>query len=124
MGEPRGTILVVDDEVDVLEMIELGLRSAGYQLLTADSGERAIELFEQHRADLVICDLKMPRMNGITTISRLREQAPGLPIVMLTGYLTPQTIEQCTELGGVELLRKPFLFRELSKAVKVALKRG
>ena len=124
MAEPRGTILVVDDEVDVLEMIELGLRSAGYNLLTADSGERAIELFEQHRADLVICDLKMPRMNGITTISRLREQAPGLPIVMLTGYLTPQTIEQCTELGGVELLRKPFLFRELSKAVKVALKRG
>jgi len=124
MAEPRGTILVVDDEVDVLEMIELGLRSAGYHLLTADSGERAIELFGQHRADLVICDLKMPRMNGITTISRLREQAPGLPIVMLTGYLTPQTIEQCTELGGVELLRKPFLFRELSKAVKVALKRG
>jgi CheY-like chemotaxis protein len=124
MAEARGTILVVDDEVDVLEMIELGLRSAGYNLLTADSGERAIELFEQHRADLVICDLKMPRMNGIATISRLREQAPGLPIVMLTGYLTPQTIEQCTELGGVELLRKPFLFRELSKAVKVALKRG
>jgi CheY-like chemotaxis protein len=124
MAEPRGTILVVDDEVDVLEMIELGLRSAGYNLLTADSGERAIELFEQHRADLVICDLKMPRMNGITTISRLREQAPGLPIVMLTGYLEPQIIAQCTELGGVEMLRKPFLFRELSKAVKVALKRG
>ncbi|HMG57792.1 MAG TPA: hypothetical protein VK601_30030 [Kofleriaceae bacterium] len=45
MTEPRGTILVVDDEVDVLEMIELGLRSVGYHMLTADSGERAIELF-------------------------------------------------------------------------------
>jgi CheY-like chemotaxis protein len=122
--EPRGTILVVDDEVDVLEMIELGLRSAGYHMLTADSGERAIEVFGQHRADLVICDIKMPRMNGITTIARLREQAPELPIVVLTGYLTPHTIEQCEQLGGVELLRKPFLFRELSKAVKVALKRG
>lgn len=124
MAEARGTILVVDDEVDVLEMIELGLRSAGYNMLTADSGERAIELFGQHRADLVICDLKMPRIDGIATISRLREQAPGLPIVMLTGFLDSQTIEKCTELGGVELLRKPFLFRELSKAVKVALKRG
>ena len=68
--------------------------------------------------------LNYPFQNGITTISRLREQAPGLPIVMLTGFLDAQTIEQCTELGGVELLRKPFLFRELSKAVKVALKRG
>ena len=123
MSEPRGTILVVDDEIDVLEMIELGLRSAGYQMLTADSGERAIEIFEQQRPDLVICDIKMPKMNGITTIARLREHDPGLPVVVLTGYLGPQTIEECEQLGGVELLRKPFLFRELSKAVKVALRR-
>jgi CheY-like chemotaxis protein len=123
MSEARGTILVVDDEIDVLEMIELGLRSAGYQMLTADSGERAIEIFGQQKADLVICDIKMPRMNGITTISRLREQDPGLPVVVLTGYLGPQTIEECEQLGGVEVVRKPFLFRELSKAVKVALRR-
>lgn len=123
MAEARGTILVVDDEIDVLEMIELGLRSAGYQMLTADSGERAIEIFGQHRPDLVICDLKMPKMNGITTIARLREQDPELPVVVLTGYLGPQTMEECAQLGGVELLRKPFLFRELSKAVKVALRR-
>jgi CheY-like chemotaxis protein len=123
MSEPRGTILVVDDEIDVLEMIELGLRSAGYQMLTADSGERAIEIFGQEHPDLVICDIKMPKMNGITTIARLREQDPGLPVVVLTGYLGPQTIEECEQLGGVELLRKPFLFRELSKAVKVALRR-
>jgi CheY-like chemotaxis protein len=123
MSEARGTILVVDDEIDVLEMIELGLRSAGYEMLTADSGERAIEIFGQQRPDLVICDIKMPKMNGITTIARLREQDPGLPVVVLTGYLGPQTIEECEQLGGVELLRKPFLFRELSKAVKVALRR-
>ena len=123
MSEARGTILVVDDEIDVLEMIELGLRSAGYQMLTADSGERAIEIFGRQRADLVICDMKMPKMNGIATITRLREQDPGLPVVVLTGYLGPQTIEECEQLGGVELLRKPFLFRELSKAVKVALRR-
>ena len=104
-------------------MIELGLRSAGYQMLTADSGERAIEIFGQQRADLVICDIKMPKMNGITTITRLREQDPGLPVVVLTGYLGPQTIEECEQLGGVEVVRKPFLFRELSKAVKVALRR-
>jgi len=123
MSEARGTILVVDDEIDVLEMIELGLRSAGYQMLTADSGERAIEIFGQQKADLVICDIKMPKMNGITTISRLREQDPGLPVVVLTGYLGPQTMEECEQLGGVEVVRKPFLFRELSKAVKVALRR-
>jgi CheY-like chemotaxis protein len=62
-------------------------------------------------------------MSGLATISRLREQDPGIPVVMLTGYLGPDTIEDCKQLGGVELLRKPFLFRELSKAVKVALRR-
>ena len=100
------------------------LQDAGYTVEQASDGEQAWLHVQAHPFDLVICDLKMPRMNGITTISRLREQAPGLPIVMLTGYLEPQVIEQCTELGGVEMLRKPFLFRELSKAVKVALKRG
>jgi CheY-like chemotaxis protein len=122
MAEAR-TILVVDDEVDVLEMIEAGLRSAGYQIVLADSGERAIEMFERHHPDLVICDIRMPGMDGITTITRLREQDPALPVVVLTGYLTDNTVEQCGQLGGIDVLGKPFLFRELSKAVQVGLRR-
>jgi CheY-like chemotaxis protein len=121
MADAR-TILVVDDEVDVLEMIELGLRAAGYQVVLATSGERAIEIFESHRADLVICDIKMPGMDGITTITHLRAQDPGVPVVVLTGFLTEQTVEQCGQLG-VDVLGKPFLFRELSRAVRVGLAR-
>ncbi|TMQ03211.1 MAG: response regulator [Deltaproteobacteria bacterium] len=117
------TILVVDDEVDVLEMIETGLRAAGYRIYLADSGERAIELFERHPADLVICDIRMPGMDGITVITRLREHDPDLPVVVLTGHLTDNTVEQCDQLGGINVLGKPFLFRELSKAVQVGLRR-
>jgi CheY-like chemotaxis protein len=117
------TILVVDDEVDVLEMIEVGLQSAGYHVLLADSGERAIEIFQQQRADLVICDMRMPGMDGITTVARLREHDPGLPVVMITGFMTPETIEECEGLGNVNLVAKPFVFRELSKAVQAGLKR-
>ena len=117
------TILVVDDEVDVLEMIEVGLQSAGYHVLLADSGERAIDIFKDQRADLVICDIRMPGMDGITTVTRLREHDPGLPVVMITGFLTPETIEQCEQLGDVNLVGKPFVFRELSKAVKAGLRR-
>src|SRR5215470_16769301 len=98
------TILVVDDEVDVLEMIEMGLRSAGYEVLLADSGELAIEIFERQRPDLVICDIRMPGMDGITTITRLREQDPRLPVVVLTGHLTDTTVEPCDQLGGINVL--------------------
>lgn len=123
MSEARARILVVDDEVDILEMIELGLQSIGYELLLADRGERAIKLFESARADLVICDIRMPGMNGIATIHRLRECDPGLPVIVMTGFLAPDTVEQCVELGGVELLRKPFVFQDLSNAVQTALQR-
>jgi DNA-binding response OmpR family regulator len=117
------TILVVDDEVDVLEMIEMGLQSAGYRVLVAESGERAIEIFERQGADLVICDIRMPGMDGITTITRLREHDPGLPVVVLTGFLTPSTVEECDRLGDVGMVGKPFVFRELSRAVKAGLRR-
>lgn len=124
MAEARFTILVVDDEDDILEMIEIGLGSSNYEMLLANGGERAIKLFEHHRADLVICDIKMPGMNGLATISRLREHDPDVPVIVLTGYAAPQVLEQCVELGGVDLLRKPFAFQDLSEAVNAALRRS
>lgn len=123
MAESRGTILVVEDEVDIREMLAAGLGATGYAMLLADDGEQAIELFESHRADLVICDIKMPGLNGIETIARLREQDPGVPIIVLTGHLDPDTVEHCAGLEGVELVRKPFLFNDLADAVQAALRR-
>jgi two-component system, NtrC family, C4-dicarboxylate transport response regulator DctD len=66
----------------------------------------------------------MPGMNGITTLAHLRDHDPELPIIVLTGYLAPHTIEQCMQLGGVQLLRKPFLFQDLSAAVQAGLARS
>ncbi len=121
---PRGTILVVDDEVDILEMIEVGLAGEGYDLLLARGGAHALDMFDADAVDLVICDIKMPGLDGISTITRLRQQAPALPAIVLTGYLSPDTIEQCSELGGVQMIRKPFAFSELSSLVASSLKRG
>lgn len=121
---PRGKILVVDDELDILEMIELGLTGEGYDLLLAQGGARALDVFDADEVDLVICDIKMPGLDGISTITRLRQRAPALPAIVLTGYLSPDTIEQCSELGGVQMIRKPFAFSELSSLVASSLKRG
>jgi DNA-binding response OmpR family regulator len=119
----RATILVVDDEIDILEMIEVGLAAQGYGLVLANSGEDALAAFDTQRADLVICDIKMPGLDGITTIRRLREQDPQLPAIVLTGYLSPHTIDECNELGAVQLIRKPFVFSELSTLVETSLRR-
>ncbi|HTE55031.1 MAG TPA: response regulator [Kofleriaceae bacterium] len=124
MARPRGTILVVDDEVDVLEMIEVGLGLDGYRVLLADSGEKAIEVITRSRVDLVISDLRMPGMNGVQTIARLREKAPRVPVIVVTGYLAPGTLDDCMALGGVNLLRKPFRFKNLTRAVQAALDRA
>ncbi|HKE16190.1 MAG TPA: response regulator [Kofleriaceae bacterium] len=117
----RGTILVVDDERDVLEMIEAGLGLDGYRVLLADSGEQAIDLVAHHRIDLVISDLRMPGMNGVETIARLRQLAPRVPVIVVTGYLSAATADECLALGGVELLPKPFPFVDLRHAVRAAL---
>lgn len=121
MRTRRRTILVVDDERDVLDMIEVGLGLDGYDVLLAESGERALELIAGHPIDLVISDLRMPGMNGVETIVRLREIAPRLPVIVVTGYLPPDAVDRCRELGQVELLRKPFAFKKLTRAVHAAL---
>jgi len=119
-----GTILVVDDEVDILEMIEVGLAGEGYALLLANGGLHALTMFDADSVDLVICDISMPGLDGISTLARLREQAPALPAIVVSGYLSPDTIEQCIQLGGVQLIRKPFAFSELSTLVATSLQRG
>ena len=114
----RGTILIVDDEPDIRAMLEWGLASDGYSTLVADCGEQALQLFETHRPDLVICDIKMPGIGGLATIVELRAHVPGLPVIIASGYLAPQTIEQSKQLGGVVFVRKPFFFRELLEKVR------
>ena len=119
----RGTILVVDDEVDILEMIEVGLAAEGYTLVLAQSGAEAIALFDAQPTDLVISDVKMPGLDGVATISHLRQIDADVPAIVLTGYLSPQTIEECNQLGGIQMIRKPFAFRDLSNLVAVTIER-
>lgn len=121
MGKQRNTILVVDDEHDVLEMIEVGLGLDGYRVLLAESGEEAVAVLSRHQVDLVISDFRMPGMNGVETIARLRELAPRIPVIVVTGYLAPATVDECMDLGQVRLLRKPFPFKNLTQAVRAAL---
>ena len=121
MAPPRATVLVIDDELDIREMLALGLSLMGYEVLTADGGERALEIVSRHAVDLIVSDLKMPGMDGIEVIAALRRQAPEAVIVVATGYLSEETVAKCHALGAKECLRKPFTIRELEAVVTGAL---
>ncbi len=114
-----GTVLVVDDEPGILTLLEDILRAEGYRVLTARDGEAALEVLSREREgpDLVITDLGMPGMGGRDLVRRLRDRAPGLPILVSSGYVESRSFRELSGLGVQTILRKPFRLEEVLDAV-------
>ena len=112
------TILVVDDSPTVRQQIRLALSPAGYQILEACDGEQGLEMIRSN-ADLsmVICDVNMPRMNGIEMLRNVAREAHSVPIVMLTTEGNPSLIRQARASGAKGWIIKPFNAELLVRAV-------
>lgn len=78
-------LLVVDDEISIREVTSAMLAEQGYEVLTAEDGQQALELLPQFRPDLVITDLRMPRLSGFELLEIMRERFPGLPVIAVSG---------------------------------------
>lgn len=107
------TILIVDDDQHVLEVLEARLQSAGFQIYKAENGQEAIRLLKDHKVDLMISDMKMPGMSGMEVLAKARAIQPGLPIIFLTAYGTIPDAVKAVKAGAVDYLAKPFDGREL-----------
>ena len=120
MADLRGaqTILMVDDEDLLLTMGQMVLSSFGYTVLTANSGAKALELFEHWKdsIDLVLVDLVMPNMSGRELTEHIRKLAPGTRILCCSGYVRSTQVEEQDPY-----LQKPFTSQDLLRAVKHAL---
>jgi two-component system chemotaxis response regulator CheY len=107
----KGKILIVDDEQDVRDIYTDRLEKAGYNPIVAKNGEEAISLLRSGdnmiNVGLILCDIRMPKVNGIECISFLRQEAPGIPIVVVTGYPDPNLANSLIEQGVKEFLVKP-----------------
>ncbi|WP_028845295.1 response regulator [Thermodesulfovibrio thiophilus] len=79
-------ILAVDDEKNILMLYKAELEDEGYEVITANSGREAIELFETHKPDIVTLDIMMPDMDGIQVLRQLKQKNPNVPVIMLTAY--------------------------------------
>jgi two-component system response regulator GlrR len=116
------TILLVDDDPDILKLISLRLTAAGHSVKGADSGEKALAVLAASRPELVITDLKMGGMDGLTLFDEIRKQAPTLPVIILTAHGTIPDAVAATRRGVFGFQSKPFDGKHLLDQVEQALR--
>ena len=119
----KATILAVDDEPHVLKLVKANLESSGYKVLTAEDGERAVEIVERELPDLVILDLMLPKLDGYAVCRRIREFS-AVPVIMLTARSAQVDLVHGFEVGADDYLTKPFSVTELLMRVQAVLRRS
>ena len=122
---PSDTILAVDDEVHILELISFNLKAAGYHVVTALTGEEALKRCEVEKPSLVLLDIMLPGIDGLEVCRRLKgdRTTSNIPIIMLTAKGDEVDKILGLELGADDYITKPFSVRELAARVKSLLRR-
>gem|GEM_PF-467336 len=119
----QGTILLVDDESVIREFVGKILRRQGYLVLLADSGEQAIEIFEENMEDidLVLLDMMMPGMGGKKCLEKILELKADVKVIVASGYGFDGSLDSLPDIAGLQYLRKPFRMQELISSVRQGL---
>ncbi|HRH41708.1 MAG TPA: response regulator, partial [Pyrinomonadaceae bacterium] len=114
-------LLVVDDENNLRLVVQKELTRLGHEVETASDGESAWSLLEEKDFDVLLCDINMPRLDGISLLRRLREKRQNPPeVIMLTGHATVETAIEAMKLGAYDYLTKPYRITELAALVTQA----
>lgn len=123
---PRGhgeTILLVEDEPNVLEVNQIILAELGYRTINASNGKQALEIYARHKAEiaLVLTDMVMPEMDGLALIEALKAENPDVNVVIITGYPLQAEAGKALSQGRVRWLQKPVTITQMAQAVSQAL---
>src|ERR671929_2195820 len=116
-------LLIVDDEPGMRQLLSLVFGRAGHRVRAAEDGAKALELLRQEPVDLIISDVKMPDMNGIELLRRVREFLPDAGVVLMTAFATVETAREAFKLGADDFIQKPFDVDELKLIVEKALEK-
>ena len=101
-------ILVVDDEEDVRDLLRKFLTRRGYEVATVGDGEAAIEAIRETSPDIVLLDIRLPKMDGLSVLQRLREESDDVAIITMSGNADEDTARKSLELGAADFITKPF----------------
>jgi two-component system, chemotaxis family, chemotaxis protein CheY len=128
----KGRVMVVDDEESIRKMVGLTLIKAGYDVVEAEDGEKAAEMMRKDdnplMVDVITCDIRMPRVNGLEAIAFFRQEFPSVPVVVITGFPETEMAVSLMKQGVVDYVPKPVegqkLVAVISKAMeqRIALK--
>jgi DNA-binding response OmpR family regulator len=115
-------VLVIDDEQGICALLDTLLRRKGYDVIVSESGQKGLECFRRERSDVLVLDLKMPGMDGLTVLRQVRSLDPIMPVIILTGAGTAETEQRVRVLGATEYVEKEFSLHLLGDALKRLLK--
>jgi DNA-binding response OmpR family regulator len=124
-GHDGKTILVADDDQDILELVAFRLERAGYEVLTAGDGEQALASAREHRPALAVLDVMMPKLTGYDVVKAMRaeEGTSRIPVILLTARVQEADVSRGFEAGADDYIRKPFSPQELRARVEAILGR-
>jgi len=114
----QNNILVVDDEEEARLGLSKLLTVKGYNVFTASNGVEALEILRNQPTSIIITDIKMPEMDGLTFLKEIKRLIPGVKVVIITGYGEVETYLEAMNLGAIEFLHKPIQFDDLVKVIK------
>jgi DNA-binding response OmpR family regulator len=118
-------VLIVDDDLEMLKSLKEGLTRYDdtFSVLTAEDGLMAVDELKENTVSIVVTDLKMPRMDGFSLLSYILEHFPEIPVIIITGYSTPEMERSAWEGGAVGYIAKPFMINDLAKRIITTLRR-
>jgi len=117
---PATRIIIAEDEVNLRLVLQKELQRQGHEVRVASDGEAALKLLEENAADVVLCDINMPRLDGMEVLRRIHQRPNPPEVIMLTGHATVETAIEAMKLGAYDYLSKPYHITELDALVKQA----
>src|SRR3990172_9326495 len=116
-------ILVADDEKSMREFLDIMLKKEGYRVTLAGNGDEVLKLIDKDIFDLVLLDIRMPKMDGIAALKKIKASSPETIVIMITAYASADTAIKAMKEGAYDYITKPFKVEEIKVIIKNALEK-
>ena len=116
-------ILVIDDKKVIGDLFDFTLGYSGHKIKVVNNAKDAVEAIQKDSFDIVFLDIVMPEKDGVDVLQDIRQVAPNLPVIMMSGYSVEERRSKATALGAITCLKKPFEVEEVKRVIKLAIGR-
>jgi two-component system, NtrC family, response regulator AtoC len=120
----KAKVLVIDDDPEMLDLARFHLEKSSYEVTSAETGAQGLRLVAEHRHEVALTDLKLPDIDGIELVTKLKESSPATEVIMITGYGAVTEAIEATKAGAFYFMEKPVEFEELMALIERAVERG